>query len=303
MTAVRGLRTRTPVLFHRVTQVALHPATLFTLPAIIAIVLLIGFPLLYTAWLSLHRWFGSRMVPWEWVGPRNYADALFRDESFQHAVLITTIFAAATVAATLAIGTCLALLLHREFRGRSLALAVLLIPIVSTPVAVSMTWKYLLQYEGAVNWITSSLGLGTHAWLGQQLILPALVFVDVTRWTPLVTLILLAGLSALPSEPFEAAKIDGASAFQMTRYITLPLLRPFIGIAALIRVIDAVKTYDEIQVISGGGPAGASETLYMYGYKVSFTYLAFGSAAAVLILMFLIILAVSLFVVRMRRVG
>ncbi len=293
---------RTPPIIQRRRRLTVgQQAFLFTLPAIIATVFLIGFPLLYTVWLSLHRWYGSHEVPMDWMGLRNYADVLLRDEYFQRSFLITAVFTVFTVTAAVVFGLGLALLLNRKFRGNTLVLSLLMIPVVSTPVSLSMTWRYILHYEGALNWISRSLGLGTHAWLGTQLVIPSLIVVDVTRWTPLVMLIILAGLSSLPSEPYEAAMIDGASSVQMLRYITLPLLRPFIGVAALIRLIDAIKTFDEVLVISGGGPAGASETLYMYAYKVAFSFLTFGYVSAVLILLFLFILVASLAVVRLRR--
>jgi multiple sugar transport system permease protein len=275
-------------------------AFLFTLPALVATLGLIGFPLLYTAWLSLHRWFGSQTQAPEWRGLRNFAD-LLGDDNFLRSLGITVAFTAVTVAAAVVIGLALAIALNRPSGVSPWVLGVLLLPVVSTPVAVSTTWRYVLTYEGLGNAVSRSLGLGTHAWLGQQLVIPTLVFVDVTRWTPLVVLILLAGLSSLPTEPFEAARIDGASTLQVLRYVTLPLLQPFVGVAALLRLIDAIKTFDEVLVISGGGPAGASETLYLYAYKVAFSYLTFGYASAVLIAMFAVILVVSLAVARFRR--
>jgi multiple sugar transport system permease protein len=271
------------------------------LPAVIAIILLIGFPLLWTLWLSLHRWYGSHTTPWEWMGLRNYADVILRDLYFRRSFLITGTFAALTVTGSVVLGLGIALLINRESRLQGAFLALLMVPVVSTPVAVSITWKYILQYEGALNWISSSLGLGKTAWLGVKLVLPTLVAVDITRWTPLVMLMILAGLSSLPTDPYEAAIVDGASPLQMLRYITLPLLRPFIGVAALIRLIDAIKTFDEVVVLTEGGPAGASETLYLYGYKVGFHFMTFGYVSAVLVLFFVIILMASLVVIRLRR--
>jgi multiple sugar transport system permease protein len=274
---------------------------LFTLPAVVAILLLIGFPVLYVFWLSFSRWYGSQEVPPQFVALRNYTHILLRDDYFHRAFTVTTTFTALTVTASIVLGLGLALLLQREFRGHSLVRTLLMIPVVSTPVAVSLTWRYILVYEGWLNWITSSLGLGVHAWLGAKLVLPVLAVVDVTRWTSLVMLIIMAGLSTLPTEPVEAAIVDGASGLQVLRYITLPLLRPYVGVAALIRAIDAIKTFDIVMVITGGGPAGASEMLYLYGYKVSFHFLTFGYASAVLVLLFLTVLVVSLVIIKLRR--
>ncbi len=285
----------------RLRKVMTHPVVWLVGPAVLTMLLLLAFPLAYTAWLSLHRWFGSHELPWEWVGLNNYVRAIARDPAFRRALLLTLQFTIATVLGSVVFGLGIALLIDRPFRGRTAVLALLLVPVVSTPVAVSMTWKYLLQFEGPLNSITNAVGLGKQAWLGESLILPALIGVDITRWTPLVALILTAGLASLPTEPFEAARIDGASNWQVIQYLTIPLLRPYIGAAGLLRVIDALKTFDEILVISGGGPAGASETLYLLGYKLSFTFLSFGQAAAVIILMFMVILTSSAALARLRR--
>jgi len=274
---------------------------LLTLPAIIALVFLIGFPILYTVWLSLHEWYGSRTLAMDWVGLANYADLILRDSNFHRSFLITVTFTFFTVTLSVMIGLGLALLLNSEFVGHGLVRTLLMIPIVSTPVAVSLTWKYILNYDGLLNSVTHILGLGKQAWLGTQLVIPSLIVVDVTRWVPLVMLIILAGLASLETEPFEAATVDGASSLQLIRYITLPLLRPHIGVAALLRLIDAIKTFDEVMVISEGGPAGASETLYLYGYKVAFSFMTFGYASALLIVLFLIVLVASMLVLRLRR--
>lgn len=280
---------------------AVHPVVGLTWPTAVVTLLLLAFPLGFTVVLSLHRWFGSATIPWEWAGLDNYVRAVALDPAFRRSFLITLEFTVATVVASAILGLAIALLIDRPFRGRAAVLALLLVPVVSTPVAVSMTWKFMLQFEGPLNWMVSSVGLGRHAWLGEALILPTLVAVDVTRWTPLVVLILVAGLTSLPTEPFEAARIDGASRWQAIRYLTIPLLRPYLGVAVLIRAIDAIKTFDEIQVISAGGPAGASETLYILGYKQTFTFLSFGAAAAIIVLMFLAILGASLALIRVRR--
>jgi multiple sugar transport system permease protein len=269
-------------------------------PALVVLAALLGFPVLYFLWLSLHRWSGARTIPWDFIGLANYAQALFRDPAVVRALGVTVIFSTGTVVLTLVLGTALALFLNRPFRGRLLVVALLLIPIVSTPVAVSAQWLSMLQLNGLLNGITTWLGLGPQAWLGEPLVLPTLIAIDAARWTPLVTLIILAGLTAMPTEPFEAARIDGASSRQIIRYLTLPLLRPFIAVAAVLRLIEALKTFDEIQIITGGGPAGATRTLYMFAYQQGFTFLNFGYVSAVLALFFVLILILSILVLRLR---
>lgn len=277
------------------------PALTFTLPATLAMGLLLGAPIAYVAWLSLHKWHGSQSNPWEWVGLRNYAFAIARDAEFQRSAWNTVVFSFAVVVLTLLIGLAIALLINRPFRGRNAVVALLLIPVVSTPVAVASTWKQMLQYEATLNALVGAVGIEPQAWLGNDLAMATMIFVDTTRWSPLVALILLAGLTALPSEPYEAAKIDGAGPVQLFRYLTLPFLRPFIAIAALLRTIDAIKTFDEIQVITAGGPAGGTQTTYLYAYKVGFTYLNFGDVSAILVLMFAAIVVASLLIIRARH--
>ena len=134
-------------------------------------------------------------------------------------------------------------------------------------------------------------------------VIPTLVMVDTWQWTPLVTLILLAGLAALPQEPYEAAQVDGASPWQSFFYITLPLLRPTIAVAAMFRAIDAIKTFDIIMVITGGGPSYASEILNLYAFTESLNYLHFGYGSVLLIILTLIVTIVALFFNRFRRGG
>ena len=133
------------------------------------------------------------------------------------------------------------------------------------------------------------------------LALPTLVLVDIWQWTPIVMLMVLGGLTALPEEPFEAARIDGASTWQIFRYLTLPMLRPYIMVAALFRGIDALKTFDSIYVITRGGPGFASETLNLYIYATAFDYLHFGSSSAMLVIFFLIVLSLSAVLIGLRR--
>jgi multiple sugar transport system permease protein len=146
------------------------------------------------------------------------------------------------------------------------------------------------------------MGLPQPLWASDtKTVIPSLVLVDVWKWTPLIMLIVLAGLSALPPEPFESAIIDGARSYQMLFHITIPLVKPAIMVALIFRTIDALKTFDIIFVITEGGPGIASETLNIFTYNTAFSYFHLGRASAILILFFLIILTISLIFVRLRR--
>jgi len=202
------------------------------------------------------------------------------------------------------LGVAAAFLLDfKEYKGKKIVNSILLLPMMATPVAVAMVW--LLMFEptaGVINFVLKQLNLPVSMWIADsKTVIPALALVDIWQWTPLVTLITLAGLTALPSEPFEAARVDGANIFQTIWYITLPMMMPTISVATLLRLIDCLKTFDIIYTMTGGGPGVSSETLNIYTYQQGFYYYNFGYASAILIQFFIIVLAVSLFVAYTRK--
>ncbi len=262
---------------------------------------MLAFPLAYTVWLSFHDWFVAR-GPATFNGFDNYI-TLLSDQRFLLALGRTLLYTIAAVAIELVLGVALALLFQQQFVGRGIARTLFLLPMVATPVAIALVW--LLMFDpatGVLNYLLTLLHLPKSLWANDSLLaLPSLVLVDVWQWTPLVMLIVLGGLTALPREPFEAAHIDGASAWQTLRYLTLPMLRPYIVVAALFRGIDALKTFDSIYVITKGGPGFASETLNLYIYSTAFDYLHMGMASAMLVIFFLIIVLLSVLLIRWRR--
>jgi multiple sugar transport system permease protein len=274
----------------------------FTGPAVLVLALMMVFPFGYTAYLSLFDWFAAGPPP-EFIGLKNYAD-LVQDTRFINALVNTFVYTVGSVVVEVVLGVAFALLLHQKFFARGVVRTVFLLPMVATPVAIALVW--LLMFDpstGVLNYFLISLGLPPSAWVNNaSLAIPALILVDVWQWTPLVMLIVLGGLSSLPPEPFEAAAIDGATPWQTFYYLTLPMLRPYLVVAALFRGIDAIKTFDTIFVITKGGPAFASETLNLYIYSSAFDYLHIGYSSAMLVVFFLIVLAVSLLLIRVRRV-
>lgn len=279
-----------------------HLALVFLAPAVAVLTLMLLFPLGYTVYLSLHEWFAASPVPPSFVGLQNYV-AMMSDPRFVGGVVRTLVYTALAVVGEVVLGVAMALLFHRPFAGRGVARTLFLLPMVATPVAIALVW--LLMYDpaaGVLNYLLSLVRLPPSLWVNDATtVLPSLVLVDVWQWTPLVMLIALAGLAALPTEPYEAAIIDGASRLQTLRYITLPLLRPYIVVAALFRGIDALKTFDTIYVITRGGPAFASETLNLYIYNVAFEYLHIGSSSAMLVVFFWIVLGLSVALIAFRR--
>jgi multiple sugar transport system permease protein len=279
-----------------------HARWLFPGPALLFVFALMVFPILYTVWTSLTGWDLGTGRPATFIGPGNY-EKLLTDERFRNAIGRTFYFTALAVGLEVVLGVTIALVLNKEFRGRRIVSSVLLLPMMATPVAIAMVW--LLMYEptaGIVNFVLRSLHLPTPLWIaGTESVLPALALVDVWEWTPMIVLITLAGLASLPSEPFEAAAIDGASTLQTVRLITLPLLLPTIVVGTLLRLIDALKTFDIIYTMTGGGPGFSSETLNVYSYQQAFQYFSFGYASSVLVVFFAIVLSISLVFTYLRR--
>lgn len=280
-----------------------HIRLAFILPAVLFVLLMMVGPILYTGGLSLHKWSGSARLAPQWVGFRNYETLLTRDPRFGNAVARTFIFSGAAVAVELMLGLGIALLINGKFMGHNLVKTIILLPMVATPVAIGMAW--LLMYEptiGLFNAFLRSIRLPAQPFLGSgSQALWSLAVVDVWQWTPLMALIILAGLTALPEDPYEAARVDGATIGQRFRFITLPLLFPTLVAAVLLRSIDALKTFDIIYTMTRGGPGFDTETINIYAYIQSFEYADLGQASSVLVVFFALVLGVSLLFVRVRR--
>ncbi|HEX7593263.1 MAG TPA: sugar ABC transporter permease [Anaerolineae bacterium] len=275
---------------------------IFPLPAILFVLLMMVFPIVYTVWNSLTPWSISAGKPATFFGLTNYAN-LPDDSRFVASIFRTFYFTILAVSIEVVLGVAIALLLNREFRFKRIVNSIMLLPMMATPVAIAMVW--LLMYvptNGIVNYVLQSLNLPQGLWVyNANSVIPALALVDVWEWTPMIILIALAGLTALPSDPFEAAIVDGASAWQTIRYVTLPMLLPTISVATLLRLIDALKTFDIIYTMTQGGPGFTSETLNIYTFVQSFQYFNFGYASSVLVVFFAIVLGVSLLVTYSRR--
>jgi multiple sugar transport system permease protein len=186
---------------------------------------------------------------------------------------------------------------------RGVLRAIFIMPMMATPVAIALVWTMMFHPQlGVLNYLLTSVGLPPSLWVySPTTVIPALVLVEVWHWTPLVMLIVLGGLASLPTEPYESALIDGASAWQMFRHITLPLVMPFIMVAVIIRAIDALKTFDTIFVITQGGPGTASETINIFLYLQAFAFYDIGYASAVVVVFFVIIVVFSLILLWARQ--
>lgn len=272
----------------------------FIAPAVIVVVAIIAFPWAFTLWMSLFDWkIGSDR---SFIGLANYV-SLAGDVRFLEGIAHTLWFTLLAVVGPLVMGTFAALVFHQRFPLRGLVRSVFTLPMMATPVAIALVWTMMFHpQQGVLNYMLSLLGIAPSEWVySPRLAIPCLVLVDIWQWTPLVMLIVLGGLASLPSDPFEAAYLEGATRWQIFRHVTLPMIMPFVMIAAVVRLIDALKTFDTIYVITQGGPGTASETINLYLYLQAFSFYQVGKASAVVVVFFAIVVGLSLMLFWMRE--
>ncbi len=234
------------------------------------------------------------------VGLANYVEALVNAE-FYAVLLRTGVFVSVALLLELSIGIGLALLVFNHIHwGQGFYKVLLLFPMMVTPVAVGLVWRWMFDGTmGIINYGLSLVGIEGPLWLGGAFTaISAVIVVEVWQWTPFVFLGFLAGLSALPSEPFEAAKVDGANGWQIFTQITMPIMGPVLSIILVFRLIDVIKTFDIIYVLTEGGPGQATEILPFHIYQQAFRYFNVGYASALSWLMLLAIVPIYSFLLR-----
>jgi multiple sugar transport system permease protein len=275
-------------------------ARLAVLPTTVLMLLVFGIPLLFSAWLSLEGWTPDQtLFGGKFAGTANYED-LLTDPEFTGTLVLTLGYTAAVVAAELAAGLAIALLLNIDLPWIGLFRTLLIIPMMITPVVAAFCWKLLLDPDhGVINYFISQHVV----WLGRpDTALLSVAVVNVWQNAPYVAILLLAGLRSLPHEPVEAAQIDGASRPQMFWHITLPLLRPYLLVALLLRMIFEFRSFDNVYVMTSGGPANATMVLSMYTYLASFVRfdMSLGAASAWMMLLISMIMC-GFFIALVRR--
>jgi multiple sugar transport system permease protein len=266
-------------------------ALLLIAPAVAVLITLSVYPL-----FSLIRSaFQSGGQDAEWT-LANFA-RLATDGFFRSALLHTLIYAVGALTLEFGLGLALALLVDRPLRGRNVFRTLILVPMMLPPVVVGVIWRLMLNPDfGAVNGVLRSAGADTEAltWTASPVLaMMSVIAVDVWQWTPFVFLVLLAGLQSIPQEPYEAAKIDGANWWQMFRDVTLPLLRPAMLVALLLRTMDLLRVFDQIFILTEGGPGFATETISLYIYRSAFRFFDPGYAAAMSIVLLVITNVIS----------
>jgi multiple sugar transport system permease protein len=275
---------------------------LMTAPGLSALVLIVLFPLLFTIFTSgfdytlLHRSYDT------FVGLENYRSA-FAEGYFTESLWVTLEFVVAVVILEFLIGFTVALMFDAVQRFKDVYYLILLMPLLINPVVVALIWRMFLHPElGIVNYLLSLIGIGPVNWLGDvRIAFWTVVLVDIWHQVSFMIILLVAGLAALPREPYEAARVDGASTLQAFFHITLPLMRPVIAVTLLIRLIFAVKTFDLIFIMTRGGPGTSTDLISYFIYRSAFFGLNVGQASAISVLLLIIVLALTAYLYRYMR--
>lgn len=265
---------------------------ILTLPGQIISLAVLVVPLLVAFYMSFTDWSPTRgsLLAAEWIGFDNYRELLVYDTRFVEAVVRTLLISVVCLSLEFALGLGLAVLFLREFRGKAVLFSAFLTPMMILPVVVGYTFWMLFQSNGPINQMIEMLfsAQAVPQWFrSAPLATIAVIITEVWHWTPLFFLILLSGLNAVPENPVRAAVILGASPRQVFWRVVLPMLKPVIIVAFVIRAMEIVKLFDEVFMLTRGGPGTSTETISLYIYKLAFSdfQLAYGAAAAFLVLL------------------
>jgi multiple sugar transport system permease protein len=272
---------------------------LFLAPAGIVLAIALMYPIGYMVYASFLNWNPSQRIgEAEFVGLANYI-SLLNDPQFRESFAVTLRFAAIVVSVEMVLGVGLALLLDRELRGMSVLRTVFILPMMIAPIVVGLMWRYMYHPTvGIFNRTLTSLGLEGVPWLSNgDWAFASVIIADIWQWTPFIFILSLAALQSLPGSVMEAARIDGASAWQTILYIKLPLMLPVLIVTALLRLIDAFKVLEVILVLTNGGPGLSTEILSLRISRTASEFRELGKAAAMsnLLLILLLILTVAMF--------
>lgn len=272
----------------------------FATPGLLTLALVMGFPLAYALVISLSSITLLHPALEPFVGFKNFA-VVMSSPLFWSSLWLTVKYSVATVAGEFVVGLAIALMLHRAVKAKPIYFAILTIPMAMSPVSVALIWRMLLQPNlGIANHLLETMGLPRLDWLGSaDLALWTMAGIDVWQQMSFVVLILAAGLAALPTDPYEAAEVDGAGAFQQFWYITLPMLRPVSAITVVIQLINEFRTYDLPYVLTKGGPGNSTEVLSFFAYRRAFLGLSLNEGAAAAFVLLLIVLALTVVFFRM----
>ena len=272
------------------------------LPSLIALMMVLALPLVYSLVTSFFDTNLKYRGLGDFVGLQNYIEVL-KDTYFLDSVKTTVIFTVCVVVIEFLVGLGIGLLLNNIRKARNFYFTIIIVPMMITPIAVGLIWRLLLHSDlGIVNYVLSLIGMTGRAWLADASIaLKTVMFIDIWQNVPYMVLVILAGLVTLPTEPYEAAAIDGASRLQSFFTLTVPMMIPTFSVVLLLRTITALKTYDLIFVLTRGGPGTTTEVISYHIYQQAFRYLEIGKASAMSYLLLLMIVPVAFLFIRISR--
>ncbi len=280
---------------------------LLLIPGVVTLLFLVIYPMVRSIWVSLHTWYLAKPQQFPFIGLRNYSQLLFEDQVFKIALRNTLLIVIIVVPLEFFLGLLIATLLNREdIKGRKVFRAIMVLPLAIMPIVVGVLWKFMLHPRyGIVNYGLSFLGVEPIQWVADpRFALASVMMVDVWEWTPFMVLVLYAGLISIPKEPVEAASIDGASEWQLFVHISLPLVLPIVVVAVLIRIMDIIKMFDIVYVLTRGGPGDSTELLSLYDFRIGLNYFYMGKAAAlswIIVILVTILAQIFLRVVRVEK--
>ena len=279
-------------------------ARITALPGMIALIVLVVGPLVYMFFNSLFVKTLAAPIPPRFVWFANYGK-VFGDTRFWNAFKNTMLIMVIGIPVQSLLGLTMALLLAKPFRGSRIVVALFLIPVMITPIVSGFQWKIILdQRFGPLNYILGFLGMAPKSWLAEPgLAMFSILLMDTWQWTPFVTVVLLAGLSAIPQQVYEASNVDGSSAWETLWRVTMPLLKPMFTLVVLLRIIFIFKIFDPVYILTGGGPGVSTETLSLLTYITGFKNFNVGitSTLAVVQLIAMIVIAKLFMTLIMKR--
>ncbi len=273
----------------------LQKPILYLLPAILILAVVVLYPVLNALYVSFFQWdlaTGNKMF---FIGWQNYRETL-GDVYYWSAIGRSLMFVLMVVPTELLLGTLIAILLNNDIKGRRILRVLFILPMMITPVVVTILWKIIYNNQfGILNWILSLVGISPQVWLGNpQLAMFSVALVDIWQNTPFIILLVLAGLQVIPGDVYQAAEIDGADGWQSFRFVTLPYLSGTLFLGAIFRVVDSFRVFDIIYVLTKGGPGRVTEVISLYTYKTGFSLFKFGLSASQSMLLMLLTLIVAI---------
>lgn len=267
---------------------------IFMAPTVLTMVVIFFYPLAMSLWTSFHYDVLTQPERYRFIGLQNY-DTMLNNELFWNSLRNTLILFVGTVAGTMILGSAAAFALDRDFGRLNWIKALYLIPMVISPVVVGIQWRFMLNdVFGVIPYFARLVHLPTSAWLTEPVgAMLWLIIVDIWYNTPMVLLLVSAGLSAVPGEVREAANVDGASTMQTIRYVLLPILKPILIVALLIRTIGGLRAFDTVYTVTEGGPGRATEVANLFAYKLGFRFFDMGKTSAVAWLLLIVAIVLS----------